>query len=83
MNKILLAAAMSLALTGAASAHHRSAKRAELYTFPPATIVTPHGTVVTAPPGWDVDADIENGNDVSVDLAPAGKGLLGLGVLGL
>ena len=34
-------------------------------------------------PGADVDVD-NDGDDVSVDIAPAGKrGLLGLGVLGL
>ncbi len=92
MNKILLAAAMSLALTGAASAHHRHShvqmtkvvKDGEtMYVFSPMTVVTPHGTLVTAPPGMDVDADIENGNDLSVDIAPTGRGVLGLGFWGL
>ena len=51
--------------------------------FAPAIQVTPHGTVVTAPPGAEVDIDNDS-DEVSVDITPAGKrGLLGLGVLGL
>ena len=91
MNKILLAAVVSLGLTGSALAYSHShvqmtkvTKNGQtMYVFSPMTVVTPHGTLVTAPPGFDVDADVEGGNDVSVDIEPTGKGILGLGVLGL
>ena len=86
MNKILLAAVISLGLTGSAMARHHShvqmtkvTKNGEtMYVFSPMTVVTPHGTLVTAPPGFDVDADVENGNDLSVDIEPTGKGIIGL-----
>jgi len=92
MNKIFLAAAFSFALTGVASAHahhhhpHSHGVRAvadEPYTFPPQVVVTPHGTMVTAPPGMDVDADVIDGKDASVDIFPTGRGVLGLGFWGL
>lgn len=92
MNKILLAAVISLGLAGSAMAHVRHShiqmtkvtKDGEtMYVFSPMTVVTPHGTLVTAPPGFDVDADVINGNDVSVDIAPTGRGILGLGFWGL
>jgi hypothetical protein len=95
MNKVLLAAAFVLGLTGSAFALHTQDETHNGKTvavpgaqhskgvFAPAIQLTPHGTVVTAPPGADVDIDNE-GDDVSVDITPAGKrGLLGLGVLGL
>jgi len=95
MNKFFLAAAIVVGLTGSAFALHTQDETHNGKTvavpgaqhskgvFAPAIQLTPHGTVVTAPPGADVDVD-NDGDDVSVDIAPAGKrGLLGLGVLGL
>lgn len=95
MNKVLLAAALVLGLTVSASAlttldetHNGKTVAVPGATksngvYAPAIQLTPHGTVVTAPPGADVDIDNE-GDDVSVDITPKGKrGLLGLGVLGL
>lgn len=95
MNKVLLAAALVLGLTVSASAlttldetHNGKTVAVPGATksngvYAPAIQLTPHGTVVTAPPGADVDIDNE-GDDISVDITPKGKrGLLGLGVLGL
>ena len=48
----------------------------------PAVQVTPHGMVVTAPPGADVDVD-NDGGDLEIDIAKKDRGVLGLGVLGL
>mgnify|MGYP006280552251 FL=1 len=50
--------------------------------FAPAVQVTPHGMVVTAPPGADVDVD-NDGGDLEIDIAKKDRGILGLGVLGL
>lgn len=57
--------------------------------FAPAVQVTPHGTVVTAPPGADVDV-LNDEDGLSVDISPKSRGLfggkrglLGLGFLGL
>ena len=95
MNKIIVASAFVLALTGSAFAlttldetHNGktvavpgATKSAGVYA--PAAQYTPHGLVVTAPPGADVDVD-NDGSDISIDITPKGKrGLLGLGVLGL
>jgi hypothetical protein len=95
MNKVFLAAALILGLTVSASAlttldetHNGktvavpgATKSAGVYA--PAAQYTPHGLVVTAPPGADVDVD-NDGSDISIDITPKGKqGLLGLGVLGL
>lgn len=93
MNKVFLAATIVLGLTGSAFAYQDETHNGKTVAVPgaahskgvfaPAIQLTPHGTVVTAPPGADVDVDNE-GDDVSVDITPAGKrGLLGLGVLGL
>ena len=93
MNKVFLAAALVLGLTVAASASQDETHNGKTVAVPgatksngvfaPAIQLTPHGTVVTAPPGADVDVD-NDGDDVSVDITPKGKrGLLGLGVLGL
>lgn len=93
MNKLLLAAALVLGLTVSASASQDETHNGVTVAVPgatkskgvlaPAIQLTPHGTVVTAPPGADVDVDNEDG-EVSVDITPKGKrGLLGLGVLGL
>ncbi len=95
MNKVFLTTAIVLSLTGSAFALHTQdethngktvavpgAQRSK-GVFAPAIQLTPHGTVVTAPPGADVDVD-NDGDDVSVDISPVGRrGLLGLGVLGL
>jgi hypothetical protein len=93
MNKVFLAAALVLGLTGSAFAYQDETHNGQTVAVPgaahskgvfaPAIQLTPHGTVVTAPPGADVDVD-NDGDDVSVDITPKGKrGLLGLGVLGL
>ena len=93
MNKVFLAAALVLGLTVSASAFQDETHNGKTVAVPgatksngvlaPAIQLTPHGTVVTAPPGADVDVD-NDGDDVSVDITPKGKrGLLGLGVLGL
>lgn len=93
MNKVFLAAALVLGLTVSASAFQDETHNGKTVAVPgaahskgvfaPAIQLTPHGTVVTAPPGADVDVD-NDGDDVSVDITPAGKrGVLGLGVLGL
>lgn len=45
--------------------------------------VSANGVVVTAPPGSDVQVDVD-GNDVQIDVTKTGKkGLLGLGFFGL
>ena len=93
MNKVFLAVALVLGLTVSASAFQDETHNGKTVAVPgathskgvlaPAVQVTPHGTVVSAPPGADVDVDNEDG-EVSVDITPKGKrGLLGLGVLGL
>lgn len=93
MNKVFLAVALVLGLTVSASAFVDETHNGKTVAVPgatksngvlaPAVQVTPHGTVVSAPPGADVDVDNEDG-EVSVDITPKGKrGLLGLGVLGL
>lgn len=95
MNKFLITTALFVGLTSSAFALHTNDETHNGRTvavpgaqhskgvFAPAIQLTPHGTVVTAPPGADVDVD-NDGNDVSVDISPAGRrGLLGLGVLGL
>lgn len=92
MNKVFLTAALVLGLTVSASAFQDETHNGKTVAVPgatkskgvlaPAVQVTPHGTVVTAPPGADVDVDNEDG-EVSVDIAKKDRGLLGLGVLGL
>ena len=93
MNKVFLAAALVLGLTVSASAFQDETHNGKTVAVPgatksagvyaPAAQYTPHGLVVTAPPGADVDVD-NDGSDISIDITPKGKrGLLGLGVLGL
>lgn len=101
MNKLFIAGAFVMALTGSAFAlttqdETHNGKVAAVPgaqhskgVFAPAVQVTPHGTVVTAPPGANVDL-IEDEDGVSVDITPQDKrglfgrrGLLGLGFLGL
>ena len=94
MNKFMLALAVVFGLSGSAmasntldeshngrtaavpGAHHSKG------VFAPAAQVTPHGMVVTAPPGADVDVD-NDGGDIQIDIANPDRGVLGLGVLGL
>ena len=93
MNKYFLTAAIVLGLTGSAFASQDETHNGKTVAVPgatksngvyaPAAQYTPHGLVVTAPPGADVDVD-NDGSDISIDITPKGKrGLLGLGVLGL
>ena len=102
MNKFFVTAAFVLGLTGSAFAitthdetHNGLTAAVPGPTksngyFAPAVQVTPHGTVVTAPPGADVDV-LNDKDGLSVDITPkdqrglfGGKrGLLGLGFLGL
>lgn len=101
MNKFFVATAFVIALTGSALAltthdekHNGKvaavpgAQHSEGF-FAPAVQVTPHGVVVTAPPGADVDV-LNDENGLSVDIEPRSRGLfggkrglLGLGFLGL
>lgn len=94
MNKFILATSVVLAMTGSALALHTQDETHNGVTvavpgaqkskgvFAPAVQVTPHGTVVTTPPNADVDVD-NDGGDLEVDITPRGRGILGLGVLGL
>ena len=95
MNKFFLTTVIVFGLTGSAFAltTHDETHNGKTVAVPgptksngvlaPAVQVTPHGMVVTAPPGADVDVD-NDGGDLQIDIAPRGKrGLLGLGVLGL
>jgi hypothetical protein len=91
MNKILFATAIVLGLTGSALALHTQDETHNGKTvavpgaqkskgvFAPAAQVTPHGMVVTAPPGADVEVD-NDGGDIEIDIAPKSRGVLGLGV---
>ena len=91
MNKIFLASAFILALTGSALATHSGDETHNGQTvsvptvhkskgvYAPAAHVTPHGMVVTAPPGSNVDVDVD-GDDIQIDVMPKNRGLLGLGV---
>lgn len=94
MNKVFLTAALVLGLTGSAMALTTQDETHNGKTvavpgaqhskgvFAPAAQVTPHGMVVTAPPGADVDVD-NDGGDIEIDIAKRDRGVLGLGVLGL
>lgn len=93
MNKVFLTAALVLGLTGTAFAYQDETHNGKTVAVPgaakskgvfaPAAQVTPHGMVVTAPPGADVDVDNDSG-DIQIDIVPREKrGVLGLGVLGL
>lgn len=96
MNKVILTSAIVLALSGSAMAltthdethnGHTVAVPGAQHSrgvFAPAAQVTPHGMVVTAPPGADVDVD-NDGGDVQIDIVPRERtrGLLGIGFLGL
>jgi hypothetical protein len=101
MNKFFIATAFVMALTGSAFAlttqdetHNGKvaavpgAQHSKGF-FAPAVQVTPHGVVVTAPPGADVDV-LNDENGLSVDIEPRKpglfgnkRGLLGIGFLGL
>ena len=96
MNKVILTSAIVLALSGSAMAltTHDETHNGRTVAVPgaqhsrgvfaPAAQVTPHGMVVTAPPGADVDVD-NDGGDVQIDIVPRERtrGLLGIGFLGL
>lgn len=94
MSKGFLIASIILALTGSASAlttHDETHKGKTVAVpgaqkskgvFAPAAQVTPHGVVVTAPPGADVETDVDGG-EVDISITPRDRGLLGVGVLGL
>jgi hypothetical protein len=93
MNKSILALAVVFGLTSSAMAlttldETHNGKTAAVPgatkskgVYAPAAQYTPHGLVVTAPPGADVDVD-NDGSDISIDITPKGKGGV-LGVLGL
>jgi hypothetical protein len=96
MNKFFLASVIVLSVSGSALAltTHDETHNGKTVAVPgaqhskgvfaPAAQVTPHGMVVTAPPGADVDVDNDEG-DIQIDITPRGKsrGLLGVGFLGL
>lgn len=101
MNKFFIAVAFVMTLTGSAFAltTHDETHNGKTVAVPgaqhskgvfaPAIQVTPHGTVVTAPPGADIDV-LNDEDGVSVDISPrerglfgGRRGLLGLGFLGL
>jgi hypothetical protein len=96
MNKFYMATVIVLGLTGSALALTTQDETHNGVTaavpgptkskgfLAPAAQVTPHGMVVTAPPGANVVVDNDDG-DIEIDIAPSGKkrGLLGLGFLGL
>lgn len=94
MNKVFLSAALVLGLTGSAMAltTHDETHNGRTVAVPgaqhsrgvfaPAAQVTPHGMVVTAPPGADVEVD-NDGGDIEIDIAKKDRGVLGLGFLGL
>ena len=91
MNKIFLASAFVFTLTGSALATHsgdetHNGKTVSVPTvhkskgvYAPAAHVTPHGMVVTAPPGSNVDVDVD-GDDIEIDVMPKSRGWLGLGL---
>lgn len=94
MNKFFLTTAIVLGLSGSAFALHTQDETHNGKTvavpgaqkskgvFAPAVQVTPHGMVVTAPPGADVDVD-NDGGDLEIDIAKKSRGVLGIGFLGL
>jgi hypothetical protein len=94
MNKLFLASAIVLGLSGSALAltTHDETHNGKTVAVPgaqhskgvfaPAAQVTPHGVVATAPVGSDVDVDVD-GNDIEIDVSPKTRGLLGVGFLGL
>lgn len=94
MYKFFLTAAFVVGLSGSAFAFQDESHNGKTVAVPgatksagvfaPAVQVTPHGMVVTAPPGANVDIDNDDG-DLQIDIARPGKprGLLGLGFLGM
>jgi len=89
MNKFFLSTAIVLGLTGSAMALNTidETHNGKTVAVPgavrskgvlaPATQVTPHGMVVTAPPGMDVDVD-NDGGDIEIDIEPRGRKVLGI-----
>jgi len=87
MNKFFLTTAIVLGLTVSASAFQDETHNGKTVAVPgatkskgvlaPAAQLTPHGLVVTAPPGADVDVD-NDGGDIQIDIEPRGKKFLGV-----
>ena len=87
MNKFFLTTTIVLGLTVSASAFQDETHNGKTVAVPgatkskgvlaPAAQLTPHGLVVTAPPGADVDVD-NDGGDIQVDIEPRGKKFLGV-----
>lgn len=69
MNKFFLATAFVMALTGSALAH----KKTVVTDVPlvPGAVVTPQGVKVQAPPGSDVQVDVD-GKDVDITITGPG-----------
>lgn len=86
MNKFFITTAFVMALTGSALAHNKAGTNVPLV---PGAIVTQQGVKVQAPPGSDVQVDVD-GQDVDITITGQNRGLfggrrglLGLGILGL
>ena len=87
MNKFFLTTAIVLGLTVSTSAFQDETHNGKTVAVPgatkskgvlaPAAQLTPHGLVVTAPPGADVDVD-NDGGDIQIDIEPRGKKFLGV-----
>lgn len=89
MNKFFIATAFVMTLTGSALAHSKAVAPIPATPLVPGAVVTPQGVKVQAPPGSDVQVDV-NGADVDISIVGPDRGLfggkrglLGLGVLGL
>lgn len=89
MNKFFVATAFVMALTGSALAHNKTPAVTSSAPLVPGAVVTPQGVKVQAPPGSDVQVDVD-GADVDISIVGPNRGLfggkrglLGLGVLGL
>lgn len=87
MNKFFLVTTIVMTLTGSAFAHNKTPVVAA--PLVPGAVVTPQGVKVQAPPGSDVQVDVD-GADVDISIVGPNRGLfggkrglLGLGVLGL
>lgn len=87
MNKFFLVATIVMSLTGSAFAHNKAVVPAA--PLVPGAVVTQQGVKVQAPPGSDVQVDVD-GTDVDISIVGPNHGLfgrkhglLGLGFLGL
>lgn len=88
MNKFFLVTTIVMTLTGSAFAHNKTPV-VPAAPLVPGAVVTPQGVKVQAPPGSDVQVDVD-GADVDISIVGPNRGLfggkrglLGLGVLGL